>query len=73
MFKCHLICINTVQLPAESMKTRGCKCRVTVTYTLVHDAAFALTLTLCCIASDSSVFCNGSEIYIKVVLEWMSS
>lgn len=64
MFKCHLIYINTVQLPAESMKTRGCKRRVTST--CMRASTFALTLTPCCIANDSSVFCNGSEIYIKV-------
>ena len=36
MFKCHLIYINTVQLPAESMKTRGCKRRVAHTHTRSH-------------------------------------
>lgn len=63
MFKCRLICINTVQLPAESMKTQGCKCRDA----RIHAGTFAPTLTPCCIADDSSLLCNGSEIYIKVV------
>lgn len=67
MFKCHLIYINTAQLPAESMKTRGVqRHRHFHTHTLIHAGAFALTLTLCCIVKDSSVFCNGSEICIKV-------
>lgn len=63
MLKCHLICINTVQLPAESMKPQECKWRRTCT----HNATFALALTLSRIANDSSIFCSCSEIYIKGV------
>ena len=36
--------------------------------THTYALALALTLTPCWIVDDSSVFCNGSEIYIKVVL-----
>lgn len=65
MFKCHLIYINTVQLPVESMKTGGSKCGVTNTHT--HTSCRIGTHFDTVLDSQWSVSCNGSEIYIKVV------
>lgn len=70
MFKCHLIYINTVQLPAESMKTRGCKRRVTSTHTHTHTAVHLHSLWHCAVQPTIHLF---SATAVKYTSKWSSA